>query len=31
MKQDKIYISKHIVFENEPTNALWGERFFHIR
>jgi catechol 2,3-dioxygenase-like lactoylglutathione lyase family enzyme len=30
MKQDE-YISKHIVFENEPTNAPWGERFFHIR
>jgi catechol 2,3-dioxygenase-like lactoylglutathione lyase family enzyme len=25
------YISKSIVFENEPTNASWGERFFHIR
>jgi catechol 2,3-dioxygenase-like lactoylglutathione lyase family enzyme len=25
------YISKSIVFENEPTNAPWGERFFHIR
>jgi catechol 2,3-dioxygenase-like lactoylglutathione lyase family enzyme len=30
MKQDE-YISKSVVFENEPTNALWGERFFHIR
>jgi hypothetical protein len=30
MKQDD-YISKHIVIENEPTNATWGERFFHIR
>ena len=30
MKQDE-YISKSIVFENEPTNAPWGERFFHIR
>jgi len=30
MKHDE-YISKHIVFENEPTNAPWGERFFHIR
>ena len=30
MKQDE-YISKHIVIENKPTNALWGERFFHIR
>ena len=30
MKQDE-YISKHIVIENQPTNAPWGERFFHIR
>jgi catechol 2,3-dioxygenase-like lactoylglutathione lyase family enzyme len=30
MKNDE-YISKSIVFENEPTNAPWGERFFHIR
>ena len=30
MKQDE-YVSKSIVFENEPTNAPWGERFFHIR
>jgi catechol 2,3-dioxygenase-like lactoylglutathione lyase family enzyme len=30
MKQDE-YISKSIVFESEPTNAPWGERFFHIR
>jgi catechol 2,3-dioxygenase-like lactoylglutathione lyase family enzyme len=30
MKNDE-YISKCIVFENEPTNAPWGERFFHIR
>jgi catechol 2,3-dioxygenase-like lactoylglutathione lyase family enzyme len=30
MKQDE-YISKSIVFENEPNNAPWGERFFHIR
>ena len=30
MKQDE-YISKHIVIENKPTNAPWGERFFHIR
>jgi len=30
MKQNE-YISKSIVFENEPTNASWGERFFHIR
>jgi hypothetical protein len=30
MKHDE-YISKSIVFENEPTNAPWGERFFHIR
>ncbi len=25
------YISKRIVFGNEPTDAPWGERFFHIR
>jgi catechol 2,3-dioxygenase-like lactoylglutathione lyase family enzyme len=30
MKHDE-YISKSIVFENEPTNAPWRERFFHIR
>ncbi|MFL6331091.1 MAG: VOC family protein [Nitrososphaeraceae archaeon] len=30
MKQDE-YISKSVVFENEPTNAPWGERSFHIR
>ena len=30
MKHDE-YISKFVVFENEPTNAPWGERFFHIR
>jgi catechol 2,3-dioxygenase-like lactoylglutathione lyase family enzyme len=30
MKNDE-YISKSVVFENEPTNAPWGERFFHIR
>ena len=24
-------ISKWGSFENEPTNASWGERFFHIR
>jgi hypothetical protein len=30
MKQDE-YISKSVVFENESTNAPWGERFFHIR
>lgn len=36
---DKLYfylkdddnISKLISFENEPINAPWGERFFHIR
>ena len=35
---DKLYsyfkgnegISKIILFENEPTNAPWGERYFHI-
>ena len=30
MKHNK-HVSKSIVFENEPTNASWGERFFHIR
>ena len=30
MKHDE-FISKSIVFENEPINAPWGERFFHIR
>src|SRR5215207_7189510 len=30
MKHDE-YVSKSIVFESEPTNAPWGERFFHIR
>jgi hypothetical protein len=25
------HISKSIIFENEPTNAPWGEKFFHIR
>lgn len=35
---DKLYlyfkgneaISKIILFENEPTNAPWGERYFHV-
>ena len=26
MKQDKIYVLMQIVFENEPTNALWREK-----
>jgi catechol 2,3-dioxygenase-like lactoylglutathione lyase family enzyme len=30
MKHDE-HISKYIVFENKPTNAPWGERYFHIR
>ena len=30
MKQDE-YISKSVVFETEPRNAPWGERFFHVR
>jgi catechol 2,3-dioxygenase-like lactoylglutathione lyase family enzyme len=30
MKQDE-YISKSVVFENEPRDAPWAERFFHIR
>lgn len=24
-------ISNNILFENAPTDALWGERYFHIR
>jgi uncharacterized glyoxalase superfamily protein PhnB len=24
-------ISRLILFENEPTDASWGERYFHIR
>jgi hypothetical protein len=30
MQHDE-YVSKSIIFENKPTNAAWGERFFHIR
>ena len=30
MKYDE-YVSKSIIFESKPTNAPWGERFFHIR
>jgi catechol 2,3-dioxygenase-like lactoylglutathione lyase family enzyme len=30
LKHDK-YISKLTTFENEPTDAAWGERFFHMR
>jgi catechol 2,3-dioxygenase-like lactoylglutathione lyase family enzyme len=30
LKHDK-YVNKSLTFENEPTNAPWGERFFHIR
>ena len=26
-----IYMRKSTTFENEPTDAPWGERFFHIR
>jgi len=29
-KNDQI-ISHLISFENEPSNASWGERYFHIR
>ena len=29
-KNDKT-ISQLILFENEPSNASWGERYFHIR
>jgi hypothetical protein len=28
---EAIRIFKLISFENEPTNASWGERYFHIR
>jgi catechol 2,3-dioxygenase-like lactoylglutathione lyase family enzyme len=24
-------LSHLVVFENEPSNAIWGERYFHIR
>jgi catechol 2,3-dioxygenase-like lactoylglutathione lyase family enzyme len=30
LKYDK-YMNKSVTFENEPTDAPWGERFFHIR
>ena len=30
LKYDR-YMSKSTTFENEPTDAPWGERFFHIR
>lgn len=30
LKYDK-YMNKLATFENEPTNAPWGERFFYIR
>jgi catechol 2,3-dioxygenase-like lactoylglutathione lyase family enzyme len=30
MKNDKV-ISEAITFENGPTDAPWGERFFHVR
>jgi catechol 2,3-dioxygenase-like lactoylglutathione lyase family enzyme len=30
MKNDR-FISSAVVFETEPANAPWGERFFHIR
>ena len=26
-----VSITELVSFENEPTDALWGERFFHIR
>ena len=29
--KNDVSLSELISFENEPTNALWGERFFHIR
>jgi catechol 2,3-dioxygenase-like lactoylglutathione lyase family enzyme len=30
LKYDK-YMNKSVAFENKPTDAPWGERFFHIR
>ncbi len=30
MRNDKV-ISEAVTFENEPTDAPWGERFFHVR
>jgi catechol 2,3-dioxygenase-like lactoylglutathione lyase family enzyme len=30
LKND-VSLSKLVSFENEPTDALWGERLFHIR
>jgi catechol 2,3-dioxygenase-like lactoylglutathione lyase family enzyme len=30
LKNDK-ELSEIIVFENEPMNATWGERFFHVK
>ena len=30
MRNDE-HISKLVIFESEPTNARWGERFFHFR
>jgi catechol 2,3-dioxygenase-like lactoylglutathione lyase family enzyme len=30
MKNDKV-ISDAITFENEPTDAPWGEKYFHVR
>lgn len=30
MKKDE-FISRYVVFETEPADAPWGERFFHVR
>lgn len=30
MQKDEFF-SKHTIFETEPANAPWGERYFHIR
>lgn len=30
MKKDE-FLCKHAIFETEPADAPWGERFFHIR
>jgi catechol 2,3-dioxygenase-like lactoylglutathione lyase family enzyme len=29
--KNDVSLSELVSFENEPTDALWGERFFHIR
>ena len=29
--KNEVSLSKLVLFENEPTDALWGKRFFHMR